>query len=290
MTTTIKKVTGKLGRLAYRTLKSPAEVGRMLDTGDSHVIALAEALKVMLSGEFSPQQREWINQIEAVRGALEANPREIVVDDFGSLPPGHKLVRERPLGGRTSVRKVADVAQSCPQRYWCWMLFELVNRFRPAVAVELGTGLGISAAYMAAAMRLNHYGHLYTLEGADTLVELAQHNLTELELPNVDIILGRFQETLERQMRRVSPVDLVFFDGHFEGEATRGYFEQTLPYLSSASLVFFNGITHNDGMGAAWNEIITHERVDISVDLVNTGVCLVTSRKGRHLHYKVVLA
>lgn len=290
MTTTIKKVTGKLGRLAYRTLKSPSEVARMLETEDNHTVALAEALKVMLSGEFSPQQRGWINKIEGMRGALEANPREIVVDDFGALPPGQKLMPGRPLGGRTFVRKVADVAQASPQHYWCWTLLELVKRFRPTVAVELGTGVGMSAAYIAAGMMLNHYGHLYTLEGADALVELAGQNLNELELPNVEVVLGRFQDTLERQMRRVSPVDLVFFDGHFEGEATLHYFEQTLPYLASASLICFNGITHNEGMQAAWNQIIAHDRVDIAVDLVNTGVCVVTSRKGRHLHYKVVLA
>jgi precorrin-6B methylase 2 len=289
MSTTLKKVTDKLGRLAYRTLKTPGEVARMFDTRDAEVMALAEALKVMLNGEFAPPQREWINRIEGLRAGLEASTREIVVDDFGALPHGQKLIPERPLGGRTFVRTIGEAAHASPSFAWCWLLFELVRRFQPAVAVELGAGVGISGAYLAAGMTLYGGGQLYTLEGADALVELARANFEGLDLRNIEVVLGRFQETLERQLRRVGPVDMICFDGHFEGEATRGYFETALPYLAPGALLFFNGIAHNDGMAAAWAQIIAHPRVDVAVDLMHTGLCRVTPGVGRHLLYKVVL-
>lgn len=293
MTTSIKKVTDKLSRLAYRVLKSPAEVIRMLETGDPEVMILGDALRVALDGKFSPTDKEWINRIETLRGELEASAREIVVDDFGTLPPGTRRIPERPLGGRTYVRTISSVAQSSTKREWCEMLLSLVKAFAPASIVELGTGAGISTAYFAAGMTAEsgeRTGRLWTLEGSDALVELAQQNFERLGIHDLDVVLGRFQDTLGRVMRQAVPIDMVFFDGHHEGDATLHYFHEVLPYLSSRAVLIFRGIMRNPEMQQAWQQIMEHERVDVAVDMVYTGICLVKNRPGRHLTYKIVLS
>jgi predicted O-methyltransferase YrrM len=51
-------------------------------------------------------------------------------------------------------------------------LFKLVRTLQPATIVELGTCIGISAAYQAAAQQINHRGRIVTLEGSSTRAAL----------------------------------------------------------------------------------------------------------------------
>jgi predicted O-methyltransferase YrrM len=261
----------------------------MLETGDTELMILGDALRVALDGKFTPADKEWINRIETLRAELETSAREIVVDDFGTLPPGTRRIPERPLGGRTYVRTISGVIQSSPKRDDGELLMSLVKAYAPDTVVELGTGVGISTAYLAAGM-VGRDSRIVTLEGSDALVELAQQNLNLLALRNVEVVLGRFQDTLERVMRREVPVDMMFFDGHHEGTATLNYFTRALPYLSARAVLIFRGIMRNEAMQSAWQEIMTHDRVDVAVDMAYTGVCIVKNHSGRHLNYKIVLS
>lgn len=55
-------------------------------------------------------------------------------------------------------------------------LFALVRALRPKICLEIGTGVGISAAYIIAALAMNREGILWTLEGdADRLALARQH-------------------------------------------------------------------------------------------------------------------
>ncbi|HVI56276.1 MAG TPA: class I SAM-dependent methyltransferase [Luteibacter sp.] len=44
------------------------------------------------------------------------------------------------------------------------LLYSIVRRERPSVVVELGTGMGVTSAWIAAAMRENGHGTLYTYD------------------------------------------------------------------------------------------------------------------------------
>lgn len=289
MATTFKKVTDRLSRLAYRMLKSPAEVMRMLETGDPDMMILGDALRVALDGMFRPADKAWIQEIEALRAELSASTREVVVDDFGRLPPGMRLIPERPLGGRTYVSTVGKVTNASPRPYCCLMLLSLVRAFNVRSAVELGTGVGLSSAYIAAGMTAERGGQVWTLEGADALVELARRNHEALGLDNIEVVLGRFQDTLDRVLRRAAPVELVFFDGHHERAATLNYFSRVLPCLAPRALLVFRD-TQSAEMQQAWAQISAHERVDVAVDLGRAGVCLVRPSAGRHMNFKIVFS
>jgi predicted O-methyltransferase YrrM len=86
----------------------------------------------------------------------------------------------------------------------------------------LGTCLGISTSYLAAALKLNLAGSVVTLEGAETKARLAAQNFRELGLSNVCTIVGRFQDTLDDVLE---PIKFAFIDGHHEESATLAYFE-----------------------------------------------------------------
>lgn len=66
----------------------------------------------------------------------------------------------------------------------CMLLYSIVRRERPSIVVELGTGMGVTAAWIAAAMRENGHGVLYTYDnGAHYARPKVREFLQDLPLP-----------------------------------------------------------------------------------------------------------
>ncbi|QKY12025.1 class I SAM-dependent methyltransferase [Janthinobacterium lividum] len=49
----------------------------------------------------------------------------------------------------------------------CMLLYSIVKREKPAVVVELGTGLGVTTAWIAAAMKENGFGKIYSVDNGE---------------------------------------------------------------------------------------------------------------------------
>jgi len=127
--------------------------------------------------------------------------------------------------------------------FWSVLLFKLVRKFNPSACIELGTCLGISAAYQASAQKLNRKGKLVTLEGAVSLASLAEKNLQQLGLDNAHVVSGRFQDKLDTVLNENKPIDYAFIDGQHDEKATISYFEQLTPCLSVESIIDFDDIS-----------------------------------------------
>ncbi|MBW2289529.1 MAG: class I SAM-dependent methyltransferase [Deltaproteobacteria bacterium] len=145
---------------------------------------------------------------------------------------------------------------------------------RSLTAEELGTALGISGAYQAAALRLNGLGTLTCLDGSAELCRIAKRNWQELGLDNVDTVVGPFEVTLDAQLEDKGPVDYVFIDGHHDRQATIDYFERIAPRLAREDLLVFDDIRWSEGMQLAWKAIERDPRVKVSMDFGTLGVCV----------------
>ncbi len=181
---------------------------------------------------------------------------------------------------------VATLSRASKPPFWALLLFKLVREFRPQSAVELGTCVGISAAYQAAAQALNGSGRLFTLEGADPLAELAAQNLRALRLDHAHVIAGPFQKTLVGVLQQCQPVDYGFIDGHHDGRATVDYFHDFLPHLAEEAVLVFDDIAWNAGMRQGWATIIKHESVRIAIDLGTLGLCVVDRTRGQRQRFR----
>ena len=135
----------------------------------------------------------------------------------------------------------------------------------------MGTCVGVSAAYIASALKLNDHGRLITLEGSPALADIARDTLQRLDLDRVEDRTGRFSETLDPALKAMTPVDFAFIDGHHDEVATLNYLEQIKPYLADGAVVVFDDIAWSDGMRRAWRQIAT---AYTSIDLRNVGVVI----------------
>ena len=200
-------------------------------------------------------------RIEARRRQLLRNDTKISVTDFGA--GSHT--------GAGAQRRVSDIASSAakPPRL-AKLLFRLVNYFRPATILELGTSLGLTTAYLAAA---DSRHHVVTFEGCPNVATVARDTFQQLELPNVEIVVGNIDDTLAPTLAGLSaPVDFVFFDGNHRYEPTLRYFEQCLKYRTDESVFVFDDIHWSAEMEQAWEAIKAHPEVTLTVDLFYIGL------------------
>jgi predicted O-methyltransferase YrrM len=225
-------VQARVRRRAHKAIVSPRELNRLGTSPHPAGPKLARAIRTVIAGTSSGEEREWAARIEALRSELLASSEELEVVDYGAVEPGMEIDVNDMYEGRRLRRGVGEICRltSKPPQ-WALLLLELVRTFRPERCVELGTSLGISTSYQAAGLELNGTGNLVTLEGAAAVAERAAANLERLGLTErVEIIVGRFQDTLGTVLERIGPVEYAFVDGHHDRDATLAYFEQLAPY------------------------------------------------------------
>ncbi len=259
----------------------PAGVGRLAESGNEAARRIAEAITEVVDNRLDGAEKAYIERIEARRAALEASSEVISYMDYGASTRESRETAEDMYRGSPRERTVGNLCERTSKRYRSALfLFKLVRKFRPRTCLEMGSCLGISAAYQAAALELNGAGRIVTLEGAAPVAALARETFESVGLENVDLRVGRFQDILDDVLRECAPFEYAFIDGHHDGDATVDYFHRVLPFLAADALVIFDDIRWSEGMTRAWRRVLEHPKVTVSVDLVDIGVCALSAGAG----------
>lgn len=203
-----------------------------------------------------------LNAVVQLHQQLKADNTVLQLTDYGT--------------GNQTARSVADIAAhvAIKPKYGL-LLYRLVSYLKPVHILELGTSLGLSSAYMAAAGGVS----VTTLEGSPSIAQAAGNNHTQLGLNNIEIITGRFEDTLPALLKKLPALDLVFFDGNHTEEATLAYFEQCMPYINEHTIFVFDDIYWSPGMYNAWQKIKSDPRVRLTIDVYQFGICFFNKEK-----------
>jgi predicted O-methyltransferase YrrM len=149
------------------------------------------------------------------------------------------------------------------------LLFRLVNHFQPGTVLELGTSLGISTAYMAAA---NSKTKVVSIEGCPEIATIAKQNFQRLGLKNIEQVIGNFDDVLPQVLSKIEKLDFVFIDGNHRKEPTLAYFKQCLDRSHSESVFVIDDIYWSAEMKQAWQEIKDNPQVTVTIDLFFMGI------------------
>jgi len=272
----IKRLVRHLFGIALK-LKAQIAISRLC-SADGVSKLLGDALRETLLNDVTSDEKKWIDRIELLREELNSSTTKISIVDYGAGERSLNRAKEEMDMGRVVTRTVGEFCSASKSYFWSLLLFKLIRKFRPSICLELGTCLGISASFQAAALKLNAMGKIVTLEGADVLASLAERHFQTLGLDNANVVIGRFQDTLDEVLNAYKPVDYAFIDGHHDEKATLAYFEQIMPSLSQQTVLVFDDISWSEGMKRTWRTIMADERVKISIDLQQMGICVIDSR------------
>ena len=200
------------------------------------------------------------DQVEALRRRLLANKEWLEVEDFGA---GSTLSKTN----RRTIARIAKYAAKSPK--YSQLLFRIVHYYQPATILELGTSLGISAAYMALA---NPKAKVITGEGSAAVAARATRHFQELGLEHINLVPGNFDDTLSHILESQRSIDLAFIDGNHRMEPTLHYFEQILPKTTDTSVIILDDIHWSEGMEQAWQQVKDHPSVTLTIDLFFIGL------------------
>jgi len=218
--------------------------------------------------------------LERRREMLLACPDTLDVVDFGSS--GSKE-------GTHVRRRVCDIARTHLERpEVAQAMFRLVNFIdeeekKPLEILELGTSLGVTTSYLAAA---NSRNHVVTLEGSEAVLQIAQNVWRALKLENIEWHQGNIDDTLSIHARE--RLDVAYVDANHTYEATMRYLDFLLPRMNEKGVVVLDDIHYSKEMERAWKELKADERVTTSMDLYHIGLLFVDKHYLKR-HYKIRL-
>ena len=246
---------------------------------DTHpkVKAIGTALREALRGSVGNEEQAAITAIEKRRSELLNSSVEIPKIDFGAGGWSENRSKTEMEKGVESTATIGSIARASKPKFWALILYKLIRKLEPASILELGSCVGISAAYQAFAMKHNGSGRLVTLEGSPETARVAQETLDTLGLGESKVIVGRFQDTLKQQLESAQPIDFFFNDGHHDRDAVLEYFELSKPHLAEDAVVAFDDIDWSSGMAEAWKTIQDDNNVRMSLDLGAIGIVVMGS-------------
>jgi len=216
--------------------------------------------------------------IERRRETLLACEDVLDVVDFGSAGS---------VEGLHVQRRVCDIAKNQLESPKVGqLLFRLVvwmgqQEKKSLSILELGTSLGITTAYLAAA---NSRNQVTTLEGSGAVLKVAQGVWRALRLENIQWQEGPIDSTLFDNARAC--VNLAYVDANHTYEATMRYADYLLQHLPEKGIIAIDDIHHSEEMERAWSELQADKRVTTSMDLYHVGLLFVEPHYLKR-HYRI---
>lgn len=172
-----------------------------------------------------------------------------------------------PSTGKVTDRSLGEIAQKSAKNHRLGKLLGLaVDYLKPEHALELGTSLGISAAYQNTVFQPKA---LHTIEANTQLVPISKNLWQQLGY-QIDLKEGFFELVLPELLQHHS-YQWVFIDGNHQYEATMHYFHLFKQHTSPASVLVFDDINWSAGMQQAWKEISADPEVTLCIDLFFLG-------------------
>lgn len=217
-------------------------------------------LKPLIQEVFQNKRNYYaLDKLDTLRDHLKRDNSKVQHTDFGA---GSQY--------KTKDKTIASfVKSSASDKYKGEILFHLSRYFRPHRVLELGTNLGMGAAYLASA---NSFTHVKSLEGCPNLSAAARIILSSVGIKNVDVITGKFSSTLINTCRELESIDMVFIDGDHSYQSTVDNYKTIKSFLHSKSVVIFDDIYWSDGMKKAWEEVKKDKDVVLSIDVFTLGI------------------
>ena len=213
------------------------------------------------------------DNIEKQRTQLEANLQMVEVWDRGAGS------RQTELNHR-SVSAIAKAALK-PKKY-SRLLYKIIDFYKPAHILEMGTSLGITTCYLALA---HQNTKVVTMEGAPNIAKMAKATFNDVGLSNIDIMDGDFDEILPKYLSSIDTVGIAYIDGNHRYLPTIAYFEQLLEKSEEHSILIFDDIHWSAEMEKAWNEIKQNDKVTLTIDLFFIGLVFVRQAQKEKEHF-----
>jgi predicted O-methyltransferase YrrM len=158
-------------------------------------------------------------------------------------------------------------------------LYDQVITNKPSIILELGTSIGYSTLWLAAALSLNN-GHIHTIDMRQEKQDRAAQSLINTGLCDyVTFHLGKIKERLPEILQglRGAKIDMIFMDadrGHYHE-----YFPSIEPFLSDRAIIIADNAENMQQRMRLFVEQLTDHGWNHTINPMDNGI-LIAYRSG----------
>jgi predicted O-methyltransferase YrrM len=201
--------------------------------------------------------KEIIQQRNNLMNKIRRSSKVIHVTDLGAGSIKMDKIR--------SVKKILRYSSS--KGKWGELLFKISAYYQPKQILEMGTSLGIGTLHL-------HKGatsaQLTTIEGCPETSSAMRYFTGHYLSEHVELIQSSFDTYIENLTNQT--FDLIFIDGHHDGDALQRYIEQLLPFSHDNTFFLLDDIRWSDSMLNAWNRLKEDPNFHVTIDLFRMGI------------------
>lgn len=211
---------------------------------------------------------------EVIYGKVESDRLGRVIRWHSSLKKDSRVLGSGKHGAGTHTRKSGNRRLSHLARHssvsvkYGRLLYRLAEYFHPGEILELGTGAGISTAYLAAGAQ---NCTIISVEGEADRSRYARESFKDRHFPDVLFVIDNFDNFLATYQPSGNP-RLVFIDGDHSYEATMRYYRKLFEHAEHDTVFIIDDIHWSESMEHAWKEITADPSSVLSVDLFFMGI------------------
>ncbi len=214
-------------------------------------------------------------ELATIRKQLESDTTLLKINDMGA--------GSKKLNG--DERRVCDIAKhGLSSRKQSEFYFKLINYLHCINVIELGTSLGLNTLYLSMA---NSAAKIYTIEGSESLCKYATDLFQKQQRENIQLTCGNFDTELPKVLAKLGSFDLLYIDGNHAYEPTLRYFNAALEHCKETSVMVFDDIYWSEDMTKAWQEVIKHPKVNLSIDCFYFGLLFFRKETKQKEHFKI---
>lgn len=196
---------------------------------------------------------------EILFSTLRSNHETIQITDFGA---GSKY-----LGNERKISQIFKTSSS--KGKYGELLFKLAKHYQPQTILEFGTSLGIGTIHLSEG---NPRAAITTVEACPETRKQALKTFEKLNITSINSVLSTFDDFLENHTGE--QFDLVFVDGHHDGEALKKYMTQLEKFTHNDTIFILDDIRWSDSMLTAWKWFVTNPNYHVTMDLFRMGIVL----------------
>ncbi|MBF4473514.1 O-methyltransferase [Flavobacterium sp. HJJ] len=198
--------------------------------------------------------------LKEYRNSLLQNKNTIEVTDFGA---GSRVFK-------SNARQIAQIAKTAGiSAKRAQLLYRIINYFQPETILEIGTSLGLATSALSLG---NPQASITTLEGCPNTMAIAKNQFKQFGLNSINSVVTKFNNYLGDFQLSAFDFRLIYFDGNHSKKATLEYFELLLPTITNETVWIFDDIHWSAEMEGAWEIIINHPKVTVSIDTFQWGL------------------
>ncbi len=203
--------------------------------------------------------KKFLSQRKKLFKTLKKDPTIIKIKDFGA--------GSKSLGDSRKISKIFSTSSS--KGKFSLLLYRLSKHYTLKNTLELGTSLGIGTIHLSQG---NPEGKVTTIEACPNTYSYAQNNFNQLSTTNILSILSTFDDFLNTYSGE--KFDLVFIDGHHEGNALINYLEKLKVHTHNDTIFILDDIRWSKSMLESWDKIILNPSYNVTIDLFRMGIII----------------